>query len=62
MLETINILNTSIELATEEDQIVINFDVITDVIVNTSVIVAQAQTGAIVIPLQQQIDVNETDC
>ena len=62
MLETINILNTSIELATEEDQIVINFDVITDVIVNTSVIVAQAQTGAIVIPLQQQIDVNEADC
>ena len=45
----------SVEIVGEDDQNAINFAVITEVIVNTSSIVTQAQSGAI--PLQQQINV-----
>ena len=48
-------LTMSVGLVGEDDQTAINFAVITEVIVNTSSIVAQAQSGAI--PLQQQINV-----
>jgi len=54
-------LTTSVELAGDEDQIPINFAVITEVIVNTSAILAQAQTGTIVIPLPQRINVIVAD-
>ena len=48
----------SIQLAGEDDQIPINFVVITDVIVNTSAVVALAQAGGTAtIPLQQQVNV-----
>ena len=46
----------SVQLADEDDQIAINFAVITEVIVNTSAIVAQTG-GAAAIPLQQQVNV-----
>ena len=45
----------NVEIVGEDDQTAINFAVITEVIVNTSSIVTQAQSGAI--PLQQQINV-----
>ena len=51
--EVVNDLTMSVELADEDDQTDINFAVITEVIVNTSAIVAQ--TAAI--PLQQQFNV-----
>ena len=48
----------SVELADEDDQTAINFDVITEVIVNISAIVALAQVGGTAaIPLQQQVNV-----
>ena len=46
----------SVQLASEDDQIAINFAVITEVIVNTSAIVAQTG-GTAAIPLQQQVNV-----
>ena len=45
----------NVELVGEDDQTAINFAVITEVILNTSSIVAQALSGAI--PLQQQVNV-----
>ena len=46
----------SVQLACEDDQTPTNFAVITEVIVNTSAIIAQ--TGeATLIPLQQQVNV-----
>ena len=51
--EVVNDLTMSVELADEDDQTDINFAVITEVIVNTSAIVAH--TAAI--PLQQQVNV-----
>ena len=56
MQEVISDLTTNIELVGEDDQTAINFAVITRVIVNSSAIVAQAQSGAI--PLQLQINVH----
>ena len=48
----------SVQLAGEDDQMPINFVVITDVIVNTSAVVALAQAGGTAtIPLQQQVNV-----
>ena len=52
----INNLTMNVEAVSEDDQTAINFAVITEVIVNTSSIVTQAQSGAL--PLQQQINVN----
>ena len=46
----------SVQLAGEDDQTAINFAVITEVIVNTSAIVAQT-AGIAAIPLQQQVNV-----
>ena len=54
--EVINNLTTSVQLVGEDDQIAMNFAVITDVIVNTSALVAQTG-GAAAIPLQQQVNV-----
>ena len=54
--EVINNLTTSVQLVGEDDQIAMNFAVITDVIVNTSALVAQTR-GATAIPLQQQVNV-----
>ena len=56
MQEVISDLTTNVELVGEDDQTAINFAVITRVIVNSSAIVAQAQSGAI--PLQLQINVH----
>ena len=55
MQEVISNLTMSVEIVGEDDQTAINFAVIAEVIVNTSSIVTQAQSGAI--PLQQQINV-----
>ena len=55
MQEVINNLTMNVEVVSEDDQTAINFAVITEVIVNTSSIVTQAQSGAL--PLQQQINV-----
>ena len=56
--EVINRLTMSVQLANEDDQTPINFAVITEVIVNTSAVVALAQTGGTAaIPLQQQVNV-----
>ena len=56
--EVVNDLTMSVELADEDDQTPINFAVITEVIVNTSAVVALAQTGGTAaIPLQQQVNV-----
>ena len=52
----INNLTMSVELADEDDQTAINFAVITEVILNTSAIVAQTG-GTAAIPLQQQVNV-----
>ena len=46
----------SVQLVGEDDQIAMNFAVITDVIVNASALVAQTG-GATAIPLQQQVNV-----
>ena len=54
--EVVNDLTMSVQLASEDDQIAINFAVITEVIVNTSAIVAQTG-GTAAIPLQQQVNV-----
>ena len=51
----INNLTMNVQAVSEDDQTAINFAVITEVIVNTSSIVTQAQSGAL--PLQQQINV-----
>ena len=56
--DVVNNLTMSVELADEDDQTAINFDVITEVIVNISAIVALAQVGGTAaIPLQQQVNV-----
>ena len=55
MQEVISNMTMSVEIVGEDDQTAINFAVIAEVIVNTSSIVTQAQSGAI--PLQQQINV-----
>ena len=56
--EVINRLTMSVELAGEDDQTPINFAVITEVIVNTSAVVALARAGrTATIPLQQQVNV-----
>ena len=52
----LNNLTMNVQIVSEDDQTAINFAVITEVIVNTSSIVTQAQSGAL--PLQQQINVN----
>ena len=54
--EVINRLTISVELAGEDDQTPTNFAVITEVIVNTSAILAQTG-GTAAIPLQQQVNV-----
>ena len=46
----------SVQLACEDDQTATNFAMITEVIVNTSAIVAQTG-GVAAIPLQQQVNV-----
>ena len=51
----LNNLTMNVQVVSEDDQTAINFAVITEVIVNTSSIVTQAQSGAL--PLQQQINV-----
>ena len=56
--DVVNNLTMSVELADEDDQTSINFDVITEVIVNISAIVALAQVGGTAaIPLQQLVNV-----
>ena len=54
--EVVNDLTMSVQLADEDDQTPINFAVITEVIVNTSAILAQTG-GTAAIPLQQQVNV-----
>ena len=49
-------MTMSVQLACEDDQTAINFAVITEVIVNTSAIVAQTG-GTAAIPLEQQVNV-----
>ena len=55
MQEVISDLTANVQLVGADDQTTINFAVIARVIVNSSAIVAQAQSGAI--PLQLQINV-----
>lgn len=55
MQEVINDLTMNVGLVGADDQTAINFAVITRVIINSSAILALAQSGAV--PLQQQINV-----
>ena len=55
--EIINNLTMVVELADENDQTAMNLAVITEVIVNTSAMVAQTG-GTTPIPLQQQVNVH----
>ena len=55
--EIINNLTTVVELADADDQTAMNLAAITEVIVNTSAVVAQTG-GTTAIPLQQQVNVH----